>query len=414
MDMLYHPYRHLTSCILEAIADIPPLKPIHIIKVPAHNNIIGNEAADNIAKKTAKHINHPPQNNPNKPPPPPPFNILPTEPLNLVQQDIPPPSNKRIREIAHEHHKYGSANTDSTYHRLWKKVRAIWDPTLSNGFMLHPNTVTPKIQTTTLKLRTGTIHNQKRAKRYGHTNSDTCPICHLADSCTHIAGACAHPTMSKLYIDRHNAAGRVILKALATHSTKRQSLLSTDCGAPHKWGHTSLHNRLTTATLPCPQSLTKEQAAEHQTRLQTSRPDITLISNKLQKDKNKQTITLVELKFCHDTNHTRQLNEARTQHGLLQNYLNQTLGYEVNICPILVGTAGTIFTDHTLNSLRRLGLPRLTARRVCKDLHLIAVHHLHKILIQRRILEQKEKRKQPTPNTQSRQKRKRPHKTGVG
>ena len=31
--------------------------------------------------------------------------------------------------------------------------------------------------------------------------------------------------MSKLYIDRHNAAGRVILKALATHSTKASTRL---------------------------------------------------------------------------------------------------------------------------------------------------------------------------------------------
>ena len=45
---------------------------------------------------------------------------------------------------------------------------------------------------------------QKRAKRYGHTSSFTCPICHLADSfmhshdVSHIAGECAHPAMTKL------------------------------------------------------------------------------------------------------------------------------------------------------------------------------------------------------------------------
>jgi hypothetical protein len=98
--------------------------------------------------------------------------------------------------------------------------------------------------------------------------------------------------MSKLYTNRHNEVGRFILKALATHSTKRQSLLSTDCGAPHKWGHTALHNRLTTATLPCPQSFTQEQVAEHHTCLQTSRPDITLISNKPKKAKNKPSTLL--------------------------------------------------------------------------------------------------------------------------
>ncbi len=43
MDMLYQPYIHLISYMLEAIAEILPHKLIHIIKVPAHNNIIGKQ-----------------------------------------------------------------------------------------------------------------------------------------------------------------------------------------------------------------------------------------------------------------------------------------------------------------------------------------------------------------------------------
>jgi hypothetical protein len=126
-----------------------PTKP-STIKVPAHTNVIGNEAADNIAKKTAKHLNHLPQENPNIPPPQPPFNIFPTEPLNLVQQEPTPLQQKDQRNAS-----TATAQPTPTPYTtdFGRKVRAIWDLTLSNGFMLHPNTVTPKIQTTTLKLR---------------------------------------------------------------------------------------------------------------------------------------------------------------------------------------------------------------------------------------------------------------------
>ena len=34
------------------------------------------------------------------------------------------------------------------------------------------------------------LYNGKLAKRYGHAQTNECPLCHLPDSCTHIAGEC--------------------------------------------------------------------------------------------------------------------------------------------------------------------------------------------------------------------------------
>ncbi len=44
--------------------------------------------------------------------------------------------------------------------------------------------------TTLLKFICGQLYNGKLAKRYGHALTDECPLCHIPDSCTHIARVC--------------------------------------------------------------------------------------------------------------------------------------------------------------------------------------------------------------------------------
>ena len=58
--------------------------------------------------------------------------------------------------------------------------------------------------TSLLKFIYGQLCNGKLAMRYGHTLANECPLCHMPDSCTHIAGECAdHKAMR---ISRPNAA----------------------------------------------------------------------------------------------------------------------------------------------------------------------------------------------------------------
>jgi hypothetical protein len=48
--------------------------------------------------------------------------------------------------------------------------------------------------------------------RYGHALADECPLCHMPDSCTHIAGEC--PDHEALRISHHNAACHLIHAAI--------------------------------------------------------------------------------------------------------------------------------------------------------------------------------------------------------
>ncbi len=63
-----------------------------------------------------------------------------------------------------------------------------------------------------LKFIYGHLYNGKLAKRYGHAPTDECPLCHISDSCAHIAGECKfHKNLS---IGHHNAACQLIHAAI--------------------------------------------------------------------------------------------------------------------------------------------------------------------------------------------------------
>ena len=55
----------------------------------------------------------------------------------------------------------------------------------------------------------GGLYNQKLVYRYGRANDINCPLCTLEDGAGHMSGRCAHRDMKALYIERHNAAGRI-------------------------------------------------------------------------------------------------------------------------------------------------------------------------------------------------------------
>ena len=58
---------------------------------------------------------------------------------------------------------------------------------------------------------------------------NACPLCCLTDSGNHILGGCRHKDMVKSYIERHNEAGHLILKAIAK-GTKGNNTFVADLG----------------------------------------------------------------------------------------------------------------------------------------------------------------------------------------
>ena len=80
--------------------------------------------------------------------------------------------------------------------------------TLGHALKKNMLTYNPYEGTTLLKFVYGHLYNVKLAMRYGHTPTDEWPLCHMPDSCTHIAGEC--PDHEALRISRHNAACQLI------------------------------------------------------------------------------------------------------------------------------------------------------------------------------------------------------------
>jgi len=90
--------------------------------------------------------------------------------------------------------------------------------------------------TALLKFICGQLYNVKLAKRYGHAPTDKCPLCHMPDSCTNIAGECLdHEAMR---ISRHNVACQLVHAAIrktakgggALHRTQDLVMVMVDEG----------------------------------------------------------------------------------------------------------------------------------------------------------------------------------------
>ncbi len=93
----------------------------------------------------------------------------------------------------------------SLYRRLIIANKEKGARTKSVGQALHKKlTHSPWEMTSLLKLLYGQLSNGKLAKRHGHAPTYECPLCHMTDSCTHIAGEC--PDNEALRISRRNAA----------------------------------------------------------------------------------------------------------------------------------------------------------------------------------------------------------------
>ena len=85
----------------------------------------------------------------------------------------------------------------SLYRRLIIANKEKGPRTKTAGHALHKKLIhSPWEGTSLLKFINGHMYNGKLAMRYGHALTYECPLCHMPDSCTHIAGECPdHETL---------------------------------------------------------------------------------------------------------------------------------------------------------------------------------------------------------------------------
>jgi len=98
-------------------------------------------------------------------------------------------------------------------------------------------------------------------------------------------------------------------------------------------------------------------------------------------------IHLVEVKYCEDTRPGHELETSRKQHEVLCKRLKAK---KVILHTILLGVGGFIYSSHTLNGLKQLGLDTQKAHKTALKWHAHSVQNVlyaHKLTTTRRALE---------------------------
>eukprot|EP00983_Pelagomonas_calceolata_P053470 1143303-Pelagomonas_calceolata.AAC.1 len=98
-------------------------------------------------------------------------------------------------------------------------------------------------------------------------------------------------------------------------------------------------------------------------------------------------IHLVEVKHCEDTRPKNQLEASKQQHRDLCCHLSRASA-QVSLHTILLGVAGVIYTPHTLEPLKELGLDTRTAIKLALKLHAHSVHYTPELICTTRALEE--------------------------
>ncbi len=91
---------------------------------------------------------------------------------------------------------------------------------------------------------------------------------------------------------------------------------------------------------------------------------------------NKREIHLVEVKYCEDTRPGHQLEASRKQHDVLCKRLKAK---KIILHTILLGVGGSIYTSHTLNCLKELGLDTHKSHETALKLPAHSVLYAHKL-----------------------------------
>eukprot|EP00983_Pelagomonas_calceolata_P026937 846217-Pelagomonas_calceolata.AAC.1 len=92
----------------------------------------------------------------------------------------------------------------------------------------------------------------------------------------------------------------------------------------------------------------------------------------------------IEIKYCEDTRPSAQLEASHQQHSKLCKQLQRA---EITIHPILLGVGGTIYTVHTLDQFKQLGIDSQKSETLARKLHARSLQFAHKLTSTRRAIE---------------------------
>jgi ribonuclease HI len=348
-----------------------------LVKVKSHTGILGNEIADELANRAAKMPTmstpgdwvHPLPNSNDRH-----TQHWPRIVSTVLRGDREVEVESSLRDLTDQNkqhmtnkHRLGHSNTDTIYYKLWQDKQAYWDPKYSYEY-LKDDTYTYAERKHTIQYRTGTLYTQKKAKQYGHSDSDRCTVCGEVDGTHHAIGAC--PGTLQMRMERHNKAGRLIASAIAKGRQGNSLLAMADVGSSDKLEYLDI--------APVPRRVPEHVWNGHPpTTLPTTIPDLLLLRPPT--GAGKPCIQIIELKYARDIGDEHASTLARTQHSQLDDALRRARpDCEVRYTVLILGTGGTILRT-TVKALEDLGLEGNLLNRTCKELHRNAIHYLHAI-----------------------------------
>ena len=373
-NMLHRPAR-MQQCknrpLISQIVDYIRASPQHITlqKVKAHTGIPGNELADEAARHATRLVQY-------------------TSDMPTCDTDPHPPSyaqlwpvpaegeseceqatsrlqrigdlGKGLKAFLHDKHRVGYSNTDSVYYQAWASTVRIAHGRHSNMLMQHGK-VNPLDRVTTQHYRYGGLNTAKLRYRMKVAPTPNCLLCGQHDGGHHSLSGCPH--MNGMYIERHNSAGRIILKALLKGGRGADVVM-------HDIGHKEDSPSRSYATRIPAWVYTKSRRSQpnpvDKTKWDRYRPDILLVAGSDSRPIRRREVDIVEIKYCRDTDPTAQQTRAELQHdadsdaqqpdSLVQSF--KMAGYrpsKIRLHVILLGAGGTVYKSmHT--TLKQLGL----------------------------------------------------------
>ena len=232
------------------------------------------------------------------------------------------------------------ANRATCYFEAFKRIEERLDLPASNEYMTSGK-IKYAERKTALRYRNGTMWTRKMAYRCVHAPSSKCLLCGDEDGGHHTASGC--PALKRMYINRHNKAGRLIMTRVL-RGRKGAFVIQMDLGSTENCAEDGIMaHQLQSRNIPwelLPRGL--KEAVQQAQGTTDKRPDGMLYKPK--NGNNPAEYWIIEVKICRDSDPTGQQSKADYQHQVLIDKIKDIdPTAKVWYYPFLVGVAGTIY-----------------------------------------------------------------------